>query len=148
MCGSLRLEKTMNKLLVGDIIPSILVVDATGYPINREATWEGFARVDGAAYSSKQMKDQWPETHHRVVTIRGVDYFTEVKRGTIDEVKFPLKGAKIAALLDARGQVRILTRPSISEFEKSIHHRMPVRTNTSVAEFIRFLNSKLGTNYR
>lgn len=148
MCGSLRLERQMNSIRVRGQIPGDYIEGAGD--LHRDSFhWNGWARIDGSRDGAKTFADQWPTERNRVVTIKDVEHFTERSRSTGRQVRFNAEGRQIAAIIDHRGEIRILTRQARTEEEKKIHSRMPVtvRDNRGRDGFVEYMNEKLDVEY-
>lgn len=149
MCGSLRLENQAGRVFVNGNVDAEHTEGATGDFVKPTYKWAGWARIDGRRDGQKTFKEQWPEGDNRVVTIKNVESFTERHRKTRENVQFPAKDRHIAAIINKQGELRILTRPARSDFEKSVHGRMPVTVEATKGRdfLIKYMNEKLGTEH-
>jgi hypothetical protein len=150
VCGSLRLENDANRIFVHGNVDAEHIEGAVGDFVVPTYKWEGWARIDGRRDGQKTFKDQWPEGENRVVTITGVESFTERHRKTRENMVFPAADRHIAAIVNKRGELRILTRPARGEREVGIHPRMPVTVKAAEGRdfLIKYMNEKLGTEHK
>jgi hypothetical protein len=145
MCGSLRLEGQKDFVPRGSPIDSIYLEgshqDITSY------AWDGYARTDGRKDGTKTMAEQWSDKEWRATTVK-IEQFTEYCKDTGKLHNF--NASRIGAIINKRGQLKILTRPAKTQQEVAIHHRMPSRLpkDMSLQDYTQALNKVTGGDYK
>jgi len=144
MCGSVKLEGRKDFTRIRSIIPAEFFLENshnnTGY------MWDGFARVDGSVDKVKTMIEQWP-SEIWVPEILKIESFTERNRKTRKTRE--MRARRIGVITSANGYMKVITRPSRTPDEISIHHRMPLRVPAIMTrnQFINDLNRLTLGNY-
>lgn len=150
MCGNLRLENQKYTTPMGERISSKYLESASGK--QESYVWQGFTRTDGNRDQTKSMADQWDSKEWKVTIIR-VSAFTERHRPSGQVHTFVPKDNEVirigAIVSDSKDILRVLTRPSKTQEEKSIHPRMPSRVpiDLSLKEYVEALNTVTGGSY-
>jgi hypothetical protein len=128
MCGTLKHEK--RNLKPGNPVPYTAVESGK----SGQAKWSGFAQNESLA-------EFWSKASEFALVRIEVDSFNE--QGVELKLKGSLKGIGLrkdvavkGRIIGRKGEVKIVTRPPMNDFERKIHKRWPVvETSTGVQQF-------------
>jgi len=143
MCGNLHLENQSKLTPIGSSIPTSHINGATS-----NYNWTGFARSDGSRDNLKTMAQQWRPEQWKVSLIKASG-FTEKDKGKVVH-QFGVKSGHIGCLTNpATRELKIITRPARTEYEKSIHFRAPsqIPSSMSIEDYTKVLNKLTDGQY-
>ena len=144
MCGELKLEHN-DKLVGKRSYISGQYLSGSNKDVSYQ--WTSFARTDGSVNGDKSMPDQWNSKDWKVSLLHVTGYTEKDKNGN----SHMFNANRIGCIVNkATRELRILTRPAKTDYEKSVHHRAPskVSKNTSLKEYVSMLNNYTKGNYK
>ena len=117
MCGTLKFENRAH--MVGNIIP--IVNPANGK--QGMARWSGFAQNEKLGYWRQYGK----AVDINIPATRIVEQNIELRlRGTLQALGIKSTVNVHGRIIAVAGEVKVITREPLSEWEKKIHHRWPL----------------------
>ena len=141
MCGAVKFENNSRLVPNNSYIPQKNL--STELDKDVQVQWKGWARIDGSADGKRSFTWQWSAKEWKVVRIRATE-FTE-KNANEHVTKFKTMGKEICAIMNKKGELKILTRPARANEQKAAH-RMPITTSMG-KKFHLYMNKKLKGQY-